>query len=454
VKIRAEQRTDLWSSDVEWPEYETYVFGSLQRLNPGAVVRHNVRVSGTLSGRSRQIDVLVERNRADFNLKIAVDCKCYKRKVNVKDVEAFLGMLEDIGIRKGVLVTNKGYSKSAYHRARYGSRHIELRILAPERLSEFQHMGDAFPWVEPLAAVVSTPEGWVADKQDTRSDRMQFSMYPLGHTRDSAMRYGAFLYGNIILKREEQPTMEAIAALHEKGVLKECPAARFERLPPFLHRSRSNGEPVETLFRVGHIHEMYKGPEYSLYIDHPKGVLVLVLLCPEGEEKKYLPILKWVGEKTLMMDCVDQRPMRTHEVRGRISVYWNRARYVEVYEREDTKKPWRKVREYIEILEPLRLLPQSPNPVPEKLLFESCEFATLIMPTDGAIRREIPGEGWTVPLWDPAQSVPKPRIILRFKDVEELAEIVDPQSLSFFTSSRLHTSSDEWPAVPSVDFAA
>lgn len=69
------------------------------------------------------------------------------------------------------------------------------------------------------------------------------------------------------------------------------------------------------------------------------------------------------------------------------------------------------------------------------------------------MRREIPGEGWTIPLWNPAGSAPKPRIILRFQDVEEPAEIADPQNLSFYTSRRLHTPSDQWPALAGVDFA-
>lgn len=193
------------------------------------------------------------------------------------------------------------------------------------------------------------------------------------------MRLGGFLYGNIILKTDAEPTMEAIAESHEKVVLDRCPSARFERLRPVPRRHVTSGEPGETLLRVGHIHAGYKGPEYSLYIDHPAGVLVLVLLCPEGEETKYLPILKWVGEKTILMNCVDKRPTRTHEVLGRVSVYWNHARCVEVYERADPAIPWEKVREYVEILQPMRQLPQS-FPKPGGLVFESCEFSTLILP--------------------------------------------------------------------------
>ena len=82
----------MWIKDPQWREYETYVFGALQRLLPGATVRQNVHLPGTKTRRQRQIDVLVERTLGGLNLKIAVDCKCYKRKVNVNDVERFLGI--------------------------------------------------------------------------------------------------------------------------------------------------------------------------------------------------------------------------------------------------------------------------------------------------------------------------------------------------------------------------
>jgi Restriction endonuclease len=250
--------------------------------------------------------VLVERDLGGFELKIAVDCKCYKRKVNVNDVERFLGMLDDVRVSKGVLMTNKGYSKTAYQRAQNESRDIELKILATERLSEFQNIGSAMLWRGTVAAVVSPPETWVVDNEVTPTAHCQFSMYPLGHTRDSAIRYGAWLYGNIVLKSEHEPTMEAIAARHENDVIRDISTAKFKHLSTIERESWVGRAPEKTLFRVGHIHQKYRGPEYSLYIDHPDGVLVLVLLCPEGQDETYVPLLRWVGQKALMLDC-DQK---------------------------------------------------------------------------------------------------------------------------------------------------
>lgn len=133
-------------------------------------------------------------------------------------------------------------------------------------------------------------------------------------------------------------------------------------------------------------------------------------------------------------------------------MYWNRAKYVEAYERSETSQPWKKTKEFIEILEPVRSLSHLPSATPERpLVLESCEFLTTIIPTDGAVRQVIPGEGWTVQLWGATQATPKPRILLRIKGMIEAAEFSDPQTLSFFHSTRLLGPPSEWPPVPAID---
>ncbi len=135
--------------------YEAYVFGALQRLFSQATVRHNVRLPGLKSGRPRQIDILLEHSLGEFIVRIAFDCKCYNRKVTVNHVDSFLGMMDDIRVSKGVLVTTKGYTKTAWERAQRDPRDIDLHILSPERLSEFQGIGDAFLWKGRMMAIVS-----------------------------------------------------------------------------------------------------------------------------------------------------------------------------------------------------------------------------------------------------------------------------------------------------------
>jgi hypothetical protein len=98
--------------------------------------------------------------------------------------------------------------------------------------------------------------------------------------------------------------MEAIAERHERDIKEVFPSARFERLPsPF---PVPEGKPAGILFRVGHIDKSYGGPEYSLYVDSSKGVLLLVLLCLEGTDQTYLPALKWIGGGALLLNRTDQ----------------------------------------------------------------------------------------------------------------------------------------------------
>ena len=165
------------------------------------------------------------------------------------------------------------------------------------------HKGEPWLWKGPVAAMVGLPEGWVTDNE--RNPDFQFSMYPVLYTRELAMKKSVFLYGKIVLKSTGWPTMEAIAEGHERVVLEKVPTARFERLKPLEKDVRPEGQFPRSLLRVGYVQESYGGPEYSLYIDSPKGVLLLVLLCPEGEDEKYVPVLRWMGFNSLMMTRQD-----------------------------------------------------------------------------------------------------------------------------------------------------
>jgi hypothetical protein len=161
------------------------------------------------------------------------------------------------------------------------------------------HDGEPWLWKGPVAAMVGLPEGWMIDNEPNPD--FQFSMYPVLHTRESAMKKSVFLYGKIVLKDGEWPTMEAIAEGHERAILKKVPTARFERLKPLETDAKVEGQFPRSLLRAGYVQETYGGPEYSLYIDSPKGILLLVLLCPKGDDDKFVPILKWMGFNSLMM---------------------------------------------------------------------------------------------------------------------------------------------------------
>ena len=87
------------------------------QLAPTAHVQHNILLDGRGSKRKRQIDVLVTQKIGQYEINVAIECKDYKKPVNVKGVEEFYGLLTNVGAQKGVLARPKGFTKSAKTRA-------------------------------------------------------------------------------------------------------------------------------------------------------------------------------------------------------------------------------------------------------------------------------------------------------------------------------------------------
>ncbi len=88
-----------------------------KQLAPDSEVLHDIKLDGRQSKRKRQIDVLVRQRIGQYEIQIVIDCKDYARPVDVKGVEEFHGLLDDVGAQKGVLVCPNGFSDAAKTRA-------------------------------------------------------------------------------------------------------------------------------------------------------------------------------------------------------------------------------------------------------------------------------------------------------------------------------------------------
>lgn len=98
-------------------ELEILVAKIQRQLAPDAEVQHDVKLPGRISQRERQIDVLVRQPIGQYEMMIVLECKDHGRRVDVKGVEEFHGLLDDVGAHKGALVSPKGFSKAAKARA-------------------------------------------------------------------------------------------------------------------------------------------------------------------------------------------------------------------------------------------------------------------------------------------------------------------------------------------------
>jgi len=124
---------------LSWLAYEraAAVFTVDQETAVNITVLPNVVLVGRISGSKRQIDVLIDSRWDDGNnRRIIVDAKYRSRKINVRDIEAFEGMMKDCGAARGVIVSNKGFTTAAMKRAQDA---IIVTILTTKEL-------DDFPW--------------------------------------------------------------------------------------------------------------------------------------------------------------------------------------------------------------------------------------------------------------------------------------------------------------------
>lgn len=105
------------------------------QLSTDLAVTPNARILGRISGRSRQIDVLIDaRHDTDNSRRIIVDAKRRTRKVDVTDVEAFRGLMDDVGATHGYLICPVGHTKAAEKRAQLS---VSIALVPLDQIPDF-----------------------------------------------------------------------------------------------------------------------------------------------------------------------------------------------------------------------------------------------------------------------------------------------------------------------------
>lgn len=100
-------------------------------------VTPNASLIGSISKVPRQIDILVDARFEDgFDRRIIFDAKHRKRKVDVKDVESFEGMMRDVNAARGVLICSSGWSEAAAARA---ANAIDIRLMTADEAEDVDH---------------------------------------------------------------------------------------------------------------------------------------------------------------------------------------------------------------------------------------------------------------------------------------------------------------------------
>lgn len=129
-----------------WQRYERLVARLItNQISTAQCVTPNAQIKGVISSRKRQIDVLIDqRHDTDNTNRIIIDTKIKKRQIDIKDVEAFLGLMQDVQATHGYLVCPNGFTKSAERRAQEA---VSLRLLPLDMLDDF----DPSTWPDCIA---------------------------------------------------------------------------------------------------------------------------------------------------------------------------------------------------------------------------------------------------------------------------------------------------------------
>lgn len=275
---------------MNWKEYEEEIFENFKSAYPNTKISYNQKIVGRYSKTERQIDVLIEGRIAGKNIRLVIDGKYYSKNVDVKAVDSFISMVEDIDAAQGILITSKGYSDAAINRAYYGPTDIELDILNFEELKQFQGFG-GITYSGWHGAIIPAPFGWIVD--GTRREGRIANIYQRGKTYEEATKDGEFIYVNILSFDENLKCLDDVLKFHEESTLVYHSSATFE-----YSETIERSDTKKTLLRKILRKETHL-EEYTGFVEFDDFCVFCVLFTPEQLKTKNIRKLEYIIERLL-----------------------------------------------------------------------------------------------------------------------------------------------------------
>ncbi|EIE1227809.1 restriction endonuclease [Vibrio vulnificus] len=92
------------------------IFKAISGQHDDVSIHRNVSLKG-IDG-ERQIDLLITSKFAGIEFRTIVECKDYNKKIDVKVIDGFHSVMQDVSAHKGVVVSRKGFSSTAIAKAK------------------------------------------------------------------------------------------------------------------------------------------------------------------------------------------------------------------------------------------------------------------------------------------------------------------------------------------------
>jgi hypothetical protein len=97
----------------KWKRFEDLVANIQQELAGDARLTLNDKIIGKHTGVPRQIDLSIRKTVGQFEILIVIDCKDHAKPIDVKSVEEFMGLAQDVGAHRSAMVAAQGYTVAA-----------------------------------------------------------------------------------------------------------------------------------------------------------------------------------------------------------------------------------------------------------------------------------------------------------------------------------------------------
>lgn len=259
---------------MDWSDYEKEVHKECHRAFYGANIEFNIHICGIHSRRKRQIDILIKDIEGRLYI---VDAKNYNKKIDIKTVESFIGMVKDVNAEYGIIVSEKGFTKSAINRAHYGEDKIEVDILSLNELKQFQATC-AIPYMGHNGTVVNAPFCWIID--GTNRPNMVATMYPRGLSLEEAAQRKEWAYLNFWTKDGSIDSTDKLIHFQNQLLINE-------NKDGIISVSCDEGIVIRS-----YISQKYPTEEITLFKEFNEFILFIVLFTPDNVKHRNIKKIK------------------------------------------------------------------------------------------------------------------------------------------------------------------
>ena len=198
--------------NIDWKNYELAVLSECRRIYKNANILYNTSINGRYSQRKRQIDILIKDDQKTY----IIDAKKFNRRIDIKIVESFIGMIKDVGADYGLIVSEKGFTKTAINRAHLGEENIEVDILSLKELEQLQGT-IAISYIDNHGIIINSPFGWIVD--GSHRENILAILYQRGLSFEEASENKEWAYINAVIKDREISSEKELVVLQNQELL-------------------------------------------------------------------------------------------------------------------------------------------------------------------------------------------------------------------------------------------